>query len=387
MYNIVQRACSVRQCLWVLLPSTHITLEVIIMAIGFAGSGGGIPKLRRPLTPHEVVDEKWYRQFPPDISLFVNRKCNLACQHCYVAYKDSHNALSLPEWYAVLHDLIRLGARRFGIVGMEPTVAWKKTYGILSYLAHMRTQGYSLVTGMVTNGIELDYKKCQDLLDVGLCYLDISIDGSKSIHDTIRGDENFDLTMESITRMPVELREKLFISFTCNQINKHSFPDVVDLAYQVGIRQFVFSPYATVGNVEQDTLFVSVQETIEIVEDFLRYAKVFNGKENVLIYVKGDPIVSMPFLTELAEKRLVSYENLQVDQFGMMFTEHNLSVRDDDNNRVIFNYYPVVPPLSHSMRLFDDGRVGRCTDMFYVENSPGMVGNVRDTPIKTLLGL
>lgn len=353
------------------------------MAVGFAGSGGGIKERRSVCSLKEVVkSEMWYRQFPMDVSLFVNRSCNLRCRHCYVAYTESENALSLPEWFGLLEEFLRLGARRYGIVGMEPTLVWEKTLGILAFLANKRESGYPIISGMVTNAIRLDEKKCRDLLDVGLGYLDISLDGTQEIHDGIRGDGTYKETVGKIIQMPDALRKKLFISFTCTTENRTNFPALVHGLYNEGVNQFVFSPYATVGDTAGDTLYLTEKELADVVES-LTSGEMFKGKENVLVFIKGDRIVSGGFFDEMVARSIIRTNKLFVDEHGMIFDERIYG----NGNRIIINYYPTIPPLSHSVRIFDDGRVGRCADMFYVSQGPGIVGNVRISPIKKILGL
>lgn len=351
------------------------------MAVGFAGSGGGINALRSPCCLKEVTD-LWYRAFPMDVSLFVNRSCNLRCRHCYVAYKESENALTLPEWFALLEEFLRLGARRYGIVGMEPTLVWEKTLGILAFLANKRGHGYPIVSGMVTNAIRLDEKKCRDLLDVGIGYLDISLDGTKEIHDGIRGEGTYRETVGKITKMPDVLRKKLFISFTCNTENRTNFPALVEALYREGVTQFVFSPYATVGDTAKDPLYLAEKALANAVEALIP-GEIFREKENVLVYIKGDKIVSGGFFNELVARNIIRSDKLFVDEHGMIFDERVYA----DGNRIVINYYPAVPPLSHSVRIFDDGRAGRCADMFYEQEGPGIVGNVRERPLAELLGL
>lgn len=350
------------------------------MAVGFAGSGGGVKKLRATTSQKDICDE-WYRQFSPDVSLFVNRRCNLACRHCYVTYEESENALSLPEWFALIGDFLRLRARRFGIVGMEPTLVWEKTLGILAFLADKRAHGYPVVYGIVTNGIGLNEKKCRDLIDAGVDYLDISLDGTQEVHDKIRGKGAYGQTIGRIVRMPDSLRKKLFVSFTCNAENRDVFPALVDALYAEGVKQFVFSPYAAVGDKKGDPLYLPDEGIVDVVEGLVS-GKFFHGKKDVLVYVKSDRLVSGGVFDELLKRNIIRSDKLFVDEHGMIFDEKTYP----DNNRIVVNYQPEHVPLLHSVRVFDDGRVGRCTDMFFAE-SPGVVGNVRDTPIKKLLGL
>lgn len=353
------------------------------MAVGFAGSGGGIKELRSVCCLKEVMElESWYAQFPMDVSLFVNRSCNLRCRHCYVAYKESENALTLPEWFALLEEFLRLGARRYGIVGMEPTLVWEKTLGILAFLANKREHGYPVVSGMVTNAIRLDEKKCGDLLGVGIGYLDISLDGTQEIHDGIRGEGTYKETVGKIIKMPDALRKKLFISFTCTTENRKNFPALVEALYREGVTQFVFSPYATVGDTENDPLYLTEKALADVVETLIS-GEIFGERENVLVYIKGDRIVSGGFFDEMVARNIIRFDNLFVDEHGMIFDERKY----ENGNRIVINYYSAVPPLSHSVRIFDDGRVGRCADMFYATQGPGIVGNVRESPIRKILGL
>ena len=82
----------------------------------------------------------------------------------------------------------------------------------------------------------------------------ISIDGTKSVHDCIRGIGVYDKATESIKNIATyELIQKVFISFTANKSNISTFGEMVDSLYKLGVRNFLISPYVTLN--ESDELF------------------------------------------------------------------------------------------------------------------------------------
>jgi len=60
------------------------------MAVGFSGSNGGILD-RRKISEPDIVNR------PLEVSYFVNNRCNLRCNHCYVGYEEKNGELSVQD--------------------------------------------------------------------------------------------------------------------------------------------------------------------------------------------------------------------------------------------------------------------------------------------------
>ncbi|MCK5176704.1 MAG: radical SAM protein [Candidatus Aenigmarchaeota archaeon] len=175
---------------------------------------------------------------PLDVSYFVNNICNLKCRHCYVGYEEGKGELSILEWTNVFDRLIDMGALTFGNVGKEPLLASEKTLSLLNYFAQKRKENHKLRFGFVTNGTLLKGKAVSEIAKISPDYIDVSLDGTIKEHDYIRGKGNYAKTLNNLRKLPSDLKQKIFISYTLMNHNKDSFENMIEEIKDMGIRKF-----------------------------------------------------------------------------------------------------------------------------------------------------
>lgn len=84
----------------------------------------------------------------------------------------------------------------------------------------IRKQGLRL--GLLSNGTLIDKDHALALKQLGLCFVQISLDGDKAYHDAIRWPGSYDQAFEGIDRLKA-LGQRVHVSFTANRINHASF--------------------------------------------------------------------------------------------------------------------------------------------------------------------
>ncbi|MCJ7516221.1 MAG: radical SAM protein [Dehalococcoidia bacterium] len=353
------------------------------MALGWSGSNGGITGNRIPISPGDLCDYPTFRRnypYPKEISYFINNICNLSCKHCYVAYNDDKDALSVDEWKEVFNELISMGALTFGNVGREPTLTWDKTVDLFLYFREKRYSEPRLRFGFVNNGIMIDEDKIQDLDRIQPDYIDISLDGTKKTHDYIRGSGVYDRVMKNLQVMSqYEIIEKVFISFTANKLNISTISELVDILYNLGVKNILISPYVTLH--KRDGLHLIDEEFVKWTEkliagdviDFSRYHK-------LNIYMKNDFMTTRNLMEELACKKIIDKDNLFVDDYGVIFNQYTFN-----GANVYFNYLPWDDFLVRAIRISHDGYVSNCFDMFFPNYPQRAIGNVRKSSISKIL--
>jgi radical SAM protein with 4Fe4S-binding SPASM domain len=109
--------------------------------------------------------------------------CNLSCKHCY---QDAHKALldelSLKERLAVVDELDRNNVTSIAFSGGEPLI--HKDFWPVAEYAHQK----GIHTSVATNGTLITREVAARLKDVGVEYVEISIDSAKpEVHDDFRG--------------------------------------------------------------------------------------------------------------------------------------------------------------------------------------------------------
>ncbi len=336
------------------------------MAIGLSGSNGGIGPAVRCVRPDEIT-ERFYDRIPLEISYFINNVCNLNCAHCYVNYEKHSGGLSAEKWKGLFSELIGIGARTFGNVGMEPLLSWRKTREIMLFLRDQKTKIPDLRFGLVTNGTLMDNEIVNEMAEISPDYIDVSIDGNEATHDAIRGEGMFEKTMMNLETLTDSLKKKVFISFTLNQITAPGMEAIVPQLAKLGIRHFLISPYATVQNVQYDHLWMPAEEMAQLVSRMTENLNV----PGTSIYVKSDYDTSRDFMEALVDLGLIDLKNLSVDKYGVVFSLH-----EKGGQKFYFNWLGVRTTFIKDVRISHDGFVSGCLDMFFKDYPHRAIGNV-----------
>jgi hypothetical protein len=168
----------------------------------------GIPRLA-----HELIEIKCFnRKIPIFGSADVTNLCNLKCSHCYWwLNREPGKELSSDEWRnAISQNFIKKGVISITLAGGEPLL---RPGVIEAIIQEMRWRTVSIVT----NGT-------LPLLDFGVGYF-ISIDGTETIHDTIRGMPVYKKVKQNVIDHPEV--DDIFINMTVNTLNYECVEDVI----------------------------------------------------------------------------------------------------------------------------------------------------------------
>ncbi len=194
--------------------------------------------------------------------------CNLSCRHCVVANqgRGHHSYRRIQGWMQLLY---RRGARILYLQGGE-AFGWREGEKTLDDVVRLaRRMGYFKVAA-VTNGtypIETE---------ADLVWL--SIDGTRPVHDRIRGDGVFDRVM---TNLAASSHPRIYANLTVNRINRDDVDAVVDLVASHpklrGMSVNFHTPYPGV-----EDLALTGEERAAVIERVLQLKK------------RGYPIVNSP---------------------------------------------------------------------------------------------
>ncbi|HOJ85423.1 MAG TPA: radical SAM protein [Elusimicrobiales bacterium] len=149
------------------------------------------------------LSEKLYsfyfkNNIPLFVSLEVTRRCVNSCLHCYLV--ETHNKnyksereLSLGEIKRIFKELKEIGTIFINITGGEPLL--RKDISNIIKLAIEHKFYVKLFSSL-----NCDFKKIKDIYDIGLRDMDVSLYGSKTIHNQITANDSFDLTVDNIKK-------------------------------------------------------------------------------------------------------------------------------------------------------------------------------------------
>ncbi len=215
--------------------------------------------------------------------------CNLRCQHCYhngEGQKDHRqeksNLMSLVEVKSMIDDLVNTSRRwdmipRFHVSGGEPLMR-RDLLDILDY-----TQQKEVSTRLLTNGTLITEEKARELKKRGIKRLQISIDGDKKRHNSVRQRPYaFDRAMQGISNCKNE-GIGVTISFTAMQSNKHSIEQAVIAS--IGAGADIFGVQSYVPNKElgiNDPEFIDSEGLYEIYRGQRELDKKYGDKIHLL---------------------------------------------------------------------------------------------------------
>ena len=187
-----------------------------------------------------------------------------------------------------------LGAKRFGTWGTEPFMR-KDTADILTYAERI---GFKEIC-TVSNGLLLNNKQILDKLEkLRTLIVVISLDGSKDVHDDLRGKGAFEGAVESLR----ELRQRGITCSISSIIMRQTLDrlkEIVDLAVDLKIPVISMQPYQREisGLKKNHEEFEFRPEEERAVRKKLKLLMRYAAKRKVLVYTASMMKYVPPYLT------------------------------------------------------------------------------------------
>jgi radical SAM protein with 4Fe4S-binding SPASM domain len=171
----------------------------------------------------------------------VTERCNLRCSHCY---QDSYSAreLSFPEQTGVIgqfEELLHVIGEETGgnrvrghitVSGGEPFV--RDDFLDLLETFHEKKRLFSFA--ILTNGTFIDDQMARRLKKLNPGFIQVSLEGTRTTHDRIRGNGNHRRTLTSIKNL-VRHGVRTFVSFTAFRSNFREFGEVAESTRRLGV--------------------------------------------------------------------------------------------------------------------------------------------------------
>lgn len=191
--------------------------------------------------------------------------CNLRCLHCYHPHHSQDKSLmSLDSVKEMLDDLKETADRwdmipRISISGGEP-LKRKDLLEILEY-----TQEKEILTSLLTNGTLITPEKAGHIHDLGVKIVQVSLDGKKETHNSIRRREfAYDKALEGIVNSS-NAGIDVTVAMTLMQTNKEEFEDVIQAAINSGAKKVGFKTYVPSRNLgANDPQYLTAAEALPV---------------------------------------------------------------------------------------------------------------------------
>lgn len=185
------------------------------------------------------------KKFPTNLVLDPTFDCNLSCISCRCPEinktYDRNSLLSIPQYEKIINEFKSLGGENVLIFGGEPFL-YKNLFDILK-----TSKINDLKTSVFTNGQLLNEQKAKTLLDLGVDYLTISINGVGAVYETISGKNNYEQLLENLNNffsiIGKDSNRKITVQFhvTVMRQNYKHLKEIIDLAKHFDIAKVSFS--------------------------------------------------------------------------------------------------------------------------------------------------
>lgn len=174
----------------------------------------------------EMMEYLFYRKYFDSkemrIMLIPSFTCNLSCPYCFE--KDYEPRPQNKDYFSIIEKLINKNIKKYSsgihlnFFGGEPLI-WKQN--IFSMLERVFDENENKIsTSYVTNGTLIEKEDILKIKKYNCKYIQITLDGDKSSHDSTRGKRNgegtFDQLIETIIELATMLDENTFINVRIN---------------------------------------------------------------------------------------------------------------------------------------------------------------------------
>ena len=186
----------------------------------------------------------------------ITHACNLRCAHCY--QKDYAEQTSDEDLITILEkydDYLRENDLRGHIflTGGEPLTH----PGFFDLLRAINQRGIPFT--VLTNGTLIDKRAARRFAWFRPDCVQISLDGTRSFHDAIRGEGSFQLALDGIDRL-VKYNVPVIVSFTAQKSNLRCFRELAEICRQHGVRKLWWDRVVTDDAAAKETLALSTDD-------------------------------------------------------------------------------------------------------------------------------
>jgi MoaA/NifB/PqqE/SkfB family radical SAM enzyme len=306
------------------------------------------------------------------ITFVINNSCNLACRHCYLQVdKLTAPELTREEREKLMDSALNQDPDLICLSGKEIFLG-NRGVEILSFLsAEKKARGSTVRLGAITNGTLIQRHR-QVILDAGLDYLDISVDGLELDHDYNRGKGAFAAMRPNLIWAAEHLGRRLFVNMTLQKRNFRKACEAIALFHAMGVQNIGCGFYQPLPYTDS-TLRLSEADHNEIFEN-LRKLEFIHLKTPLIILLDLD-IVTIDATLAFMRSEWFSPGALCVDERGEIYNEFILS----NGIRLQVRFAPFPLMIFKSVRITPEGNYLAVEDTVNAKlYADRVLANVRD---------
>lgn len=223
---------------------------------------------------------------PLRMAVEITHQCNLRCQHCSADSGADGRALTVDEWKGVIDQIAGFEVAYLAFSGGEPLLH-PQVLELLGYAA--AKPGIEMVN-VATNGLLVTEEMVDDLRDVGVFALGISIDSDDpDAHDRFRGVAGaWRRTTDAVRRLARRGCFQVGVHPVITTMNYSRMRQLVELAESLGAGVFSTQRFLPVGRGGRARHLLPTAEQMRIALETL--AELKDEKRGRIAVVIGDPL-------------------------------------------------------------------------------------------------
>ena len=194
-----------------------------------------------------TIPQRW--EHPLFIVWNFTNRCNLSCKHCYQSSsnKIDQTELTLQQKLDFIDQFGSNYGAMIAFAGGEPTLS----ADLNPCLA--RAQKYGIHTTLATHGGLLTRDRCQELAQLGMKYVEVSLDSiDPEKHDNFRGISGmWKKSVEGIKNVVATQGMRAGVAMCVTRENYHEVEDMLKWAVDMGISCFAHFNFIPVGRGRQ----------------------------------------------------------------------------------------------------------------------------------------
>lgn len=232
--------------------------------------------------------ENFYLSNPKNVILDLTYECNLNCPHCLTnSGPKLSNELETSQILSLIDRFVDAKILTLSLSGGEPFLH-KDILKILKYpkLSKMRID-------ISTNGTCISKEMIQELTNLPIFQIQVSIDGIGEQHDKFRGKKG--IFSKACKTIKLLKNSGIFVSIgtTVTRKNLNSLEKIIDLAVELDCNGFKAIPFLPAGRGrEHSSLVLSEYENLKFCKILMDKTKQFHQK------IKITSETTFPFLFE-----------------------------------------------------------------------------------------
>ena len=239
-----------------------------------------------------IVNRRKFDSSGLGLTIMPTSDCNLFCPYCYEHKTREYMDKSVQDALITFIDDHLKNAKNFGVswYGGEPLMAIDTIVDLSKKILDLCSKhNCEYYAGIITNGVLLTLENAHKLKQSNITFVQVSLDGTKEIHDKSRFEKGekgtFDIIIENIKKI-IHILPSIYIRINANKDNVSCLEALLDSLESEGLKGKV---QVYIGQIEPIGVIKTCNDiTVKCIEDD-SFAKTYVNFNKMAIQKGWDP--------------------------------------------------------------------------------------------------